>query len=87
MVFPNSNHINVTYGDHTIGIESDQLEKVDLFDYPELVPDNIKGILDSYENGDELDYELCRQLVAELEQNGYTADYGLDAIPFGLKKL
>ena len=30
---------------------------------------------------------LCKELIAELEQNGYTAEYGLDAIPFGLKKL
>jgi hypothetical protein len=64
---------------------------VDLFEHQELVPSHIQGIISKYdeqaeESGPNL-YLLCQHLIEELEQNGYTADYGLDGIPFGLKKL
>jgi hypothetical protein len=32
-------------------------------------------------------YENCNNLITELESIGYTCDYGLDTIPFDLKKL
>ena len=63
---------------------------LDLFDQWEELPSNILAILSKYEQGVEelIDpYLLCRNLIEELEQNGYTADYGLDGIPFGLKIL
>ena len=71
--------------------ELDLKEDVDLFGHQEFVPSHIRDIISKYdeqseESGTNL-YLLCQHLIEELEQNGYTADYGLDGIPFGLKKL
>ena len=63
----------------------------DLFDTPELLPANVQEIINRYGekliNGDGDGYEVCAQLVAELETVGYTCDYYLDAQPFGLQKV
>jgi hypothetical protein len=60
----------------------------DLFETPELIPSEVQLILESY-NEDERtnDYLDLRRLTNELEQIGYTLDYGLDAEPFGLRPI
>jgi hypothetical protein len=61
-------------------------KNVDLFEHPELLPNDVLVILEKYENMDE-DYKICEQLIAELNTVGYTCDYDLDGIPYDLKKL
>jgi hypothetical protein len=60
----------------------------DLFETPELIPSEVQLILESY-NEDEMtnDYLDLQRLTNELEQIGYTLDYGLDAEPFGLRPI
>lgn len=58
----------------------------DLFETPELIPENIQGILSSFdENADE--YRELERLQSEVEQQGYTFDYYLNAEPFNLRKI
>ena len=58
----------------------------DLFETPEVLPENVKAIIDKF-NQSENDYNECQNLVSELESVGYTCDFGLDAVPFNLRKL
>lgn len=57
----------------------------DLFETPELIPEEVMAILSKYENAES--YEDCRQLETELNEIGYTIDWGLDAEPYNLRKL
>ena len=59
---------------------------IDLFDDYDKLPPHIKDIIEKYSECDN-DYKTCERFIAELKENGYTADYGLDAIPFDLKKI
>ncbi len=64
---------------------------VDLFESIDELPQNVKDILQKYsemhESGEYTNgYELCANLVSELEQVGYTCDYYLDAEPYWLRK-
>ena len=58
----------------------------DLFNTPELLPQKVKDILAKY---DEMgtSYDTCNNLIKELEQVGYTCEYGLDGIPYELQKI
>jgi hypothetical protein len=58
----------------------------DLFETPELIPDNIKEILKDFEKS-EPTYESCNELVSVLKQNGYECDFTLESEPYGLRKL
>jgi hypothetical protein len=60
--------------------------KQDLFNTPELLPQEVKDILAKYEEMG-TSYDTCNNLVKELEQVGYTCDYGLDGIPYELTKI
>lgn len=60
------------------------MEIIDLFQTPELLPDNIKAILDKYATDDN-DYTNCQNMLAEMEAEGYTFEFGLDAVPFNLR--
>ena len=60
--------------------------KTDLFEDYKKLPQNVKTILDKYSEMDNT-YEKCKELIKELENIGYTCDYGLDASPFELKKI
>lgn len=62
-------------------------ETTDLFETPELIPDNVRAVFDKYDNGDELSYEEIFKLHTEVEQLGYTFDYYLDAVPYDLRKI
>ena len=59
---------------------------MDLFEQHEILPIEVQAILNRHLDGDNT-YEKCASLVAELEAVGYTCEYGLDAEPFGLRKL
>jgi hypothetical protein len=58
----------------------------DLFNTPELLPQEVRDILAKY---DEMgtSYDTCNNLIKELEQVGYTCEYGLDGIPYELQTI
>ncbi|MCT2410039.1 hypothetical protein NZD88_20985 [Chryseobacterium antibioticum] len=63
-------------------------EEIDLF---ECIPDIVKPICDKWlaieqKNG-YLSYSDCGKFLLEINQYGYTFDYGLDALPSFLRKL
>jgi len=60
---------------------------IDLFEFYNLIPTNIQAILDKYDNLDELSYIECAQMLEEVEAEGYTFEYYLDAEPFHLRKV
>ena len=59
----------------------------DLFekDFSEL-PAELVEVLNNHLN-DDFNYTNCSDLVYDLEQIGYTCEYGLGAEPFNLRKL
>jgi hypothetical protein len=63
------------------------IETTDLFETPELIPDNVRAVFEKYDNGDELSYDEIFKLHTEVEELGYTFDYYLDAVPYDLKKI
>jgi hypothetical protein len=58
----------------------------DLFETPELIPNEVQAILETF-NEDADDYQELDRLLAELEPLGYTFDYYLDAEPYGLRPI
>ena len=58
----------------------------DLFETPELIPNDVQAILETF-NEDADDYQELDRLLAELEPLGYTFDYYLDAEPYGLRPI
>jgi hypothetical protein len=59
-------------------------EPTDLFETPELIPDNVRAVLDSYL---EPTYETLGLMLDECEELGYTFDYYIDAMPYDLRKI
>ncbi len=66
-----------------------QSEMKDLFETPELMPEALQAIFQRWDkrfrNG--LTYDGCAALQNEVEKEGYTFDYYLDAEPYGLRKI
>lgn len=59
----------------------------DLFDTPDLIPNEVAKILNSFnEDTDNTYFELGR-LQRQLEKIGYTFDFYLDAQPYNLRRL
>jgi hypothetical protein len=58
----------------------------DLFKTPELWPQEVRNIIEKYEEMG-TSYDTCHKLIKELEQVGYTCDYGLDGIPYELTTI
>ncbi len=58
---------------------------MDLFEHYEELPLPIQNIINN--QGEIENYDDCRELLAKLEVFGYTFEYGLDAIPYLLRKL
>ena len=59
---------------------------MDLFEYPELIPDVINDIIESYNEDADL-YKECRRMLKEMNKHGYTFEYGLDGVPYDLRKI
>lgn len=57
---------------------------VDLFEFPDLLPQPVVDIL--MEHLEVETYEDCNRLADLLEPHGYVFDYGLDAVPYNLRK-
>lgn len=62
---------------------------MDLFEQIEQLPEPVQNILKEFEQKyeDEGNYTVCNWLIEQLKPLGYTCDYGLDAIPYDLRKL
>ena len=60
-------------------------DEVDLFEDHENLPKEVQDVLEAF--GEVEGYEGCRALIDALEPLGYTCEYGLDACPYGLKKI
>ena len=58
----------------------------DLFETPELIPDNVQAVLESFDE-DADDYQELERILAEIEPMGYTFDYYLNAEPYGLRPI
>lgn len=56
----------------------------DLFETPELIPIKVRLILETIE---EDSYEELERILKEIEPLGYTFEYYLDAVPYGLRKI
>lgn len=69
-----------------ISILQDQ-ESIDLFEFPELLPREVINILSDFSRTDTCSYEDCAKLISDLNEVGYTCEYGLDASPYNLTKL
>jgi hypothetical protein len=58
----------------------------DLFEMPNLLPEEIKELLQAFENEDNT-YEACSALESALKSAGYSIEWGLDAEPFNLQRI
>jgi hypothetical protein len=58
---------------------------IDLFEDYENIPANVQEILDEYDLEEDSDYDTLLELQNRLETIGYTFEYGLDAVPYGLR--
>jgi len=62
----------------------------DLFEFPELLPENVQTILNHYndleiEKG--VQYADLIEMGKEMAKNGYSFDFYLDGIPYNLQKI
>ena len=58
----------------------------DLFETPELIPTEVKAVLDTWDCN-EGEYEECSRIEQELEPLGYTFDWYLDGEPYNQRKI
>jgi hypothetical protein len=58
----------------------------DLFKFTDILSIKMQGILNDFSEK-ENSYEDCEKLLQECQKEGYTFDYGLDAIPYNLNKI
>jgi hypothetical protein len=59
---------------------------MDLFEYPEKWPANLRALLLAY-IAKEQTYTNLLQLEKDLEKIGYSIEYGLDCIAYNLQKI
>jgi hypothetical protein len=58
----------------------------DLFETPELIPNEVQAVLDTLSEDANSYWELERIRI-QVEKLGYTFDYGLDAEPYALRPI
>jgi hypothetical protein len=59
---------------------------IDLFEDYDNIPDKVNNILEKYDMEDQ-DYESLEAIKKRVEKVGYTFDFGLDAVPYGLRPI
>jgi hypothetical protein len=78
-----------SYQVHTIDFETKHYKESDLipdmFEHSESLPSEVQAVLQKYAEADE-SYEVCANMLAEMENLGYTFEYYLDATPYFLRK-
>lgn len=57
---------------------------MDLFETPEIIPDNVSAILETFKHNT---YNECERVNNELIKIGYAFEYELDAEPYNLHKI
>jgi hypothetical protein len=58
----------------------------DLFETPDLIPEEVQAVLETFDEYAS-DYEELDRILAEIEPLGYTFDYYLNAEPYGLRPI
>ena len=59
---------------------------MDLFEQYETLPAEVNDIIADFDHLGQ-SYNNCAKLVEKLNKVGYTCDYGLDAVPYNLRKI
>lgn len=59
----------------------------DLFETPELIPDEVQAVLETFDEDCYNTYLELNRILSEIEILGYTFDYYLDAEPYGLRPI
>ena len=59
----------------------------DLFETPELIPENVQAVFDTFDEDSANTYYELDRILNEIEPMGYTFDYYLDAEPYGLRPI
>jgi hypothetical protein len=59
----------------------------DLFETPELIPNEVQAVLETFDEDCANTYTELARIVLEIEAFGYTFDYYLDAEPYGLRPI
>lgn len=59
----------------------------DLFETPELIPNEVQLVFESFNEDCANTYHELDRILAEIEPMGYTFDYYLDAEPYGLRPI
>lgn len=59
---------------------------MDLFEYPENWPANLRAVLFAYIAKDQ-NYKNIKKLEKDLLKIGYSIEYGLDCIAYNLKQI
>ena len=59
----------------------------DLFETPELIPNEVQLVLESFDEDSDNTYLELDRLLSEIEPLGYIFDYYLDAEPYGLRPI
>jgi len=67
------------------GVKPKGNTEIDLFENYEALPKKVQDLLNTTE--DKQSYEHCKWLLEKLKPLGYTFEYGLDAIPYNLRKI
>ena len=62
---------------------------LDLFENQDEMPFKLKAILDKYEDeyGEDISYQALLDMQKDVEEVGYTFDFGLDSSPYGLRPM
>lgn len=58
----------------------------DLFETPELIPHEVQAVLETFSH-DAASYWELERIRIQVENLGYTFDYGLDAEPYALRPI
>lgn len=67
-----------------VGFTSDD---IDLFQHIDRLPKSVQYTIELYNNLETLTYNDCKAFLIDMENQGYTFEYGLDAEPFNLKRM
>jgi len=59
----------------------------DLFETPELIPNEVQLVFESFDEDSDNTYLELDRLLSEIEPLGYIFDYYLDAEPYGLRPI
>jgi ribosomal protein S27AE len=68
-------------------VKEEEEELVDLFHTPELLPDEVVSILESFDDNSGNMYNECLRVCSKIIPLGYSFEFGLDGIPYNLIKI